>query len=148
VEVDVNAKRFVLTGVLLTSSSILAGQGAATAPGKSPKGATLTHSEPESGAQLYKNYCAACHGIEGKGDGPVVKFLKVPPADLSTLARRNDGKYPADRVAETLRSGTNSGAHGTSDMPIWGPVFQAKGKGVAQMRIQKLTAFVESFQQK
>lgn len=142
------AKGFLLTATLLlgVSGSIVAAQGAAAAQEKSPK--KIMHAEPESGAQLYKNYCAACHGREGKGDGPVVEFLKVPPADLSTLAQRNDGKYPADRVAETLRSGTDTSAHGTSDMPIWGPVFQAKGKGVAQMRIRKLTAFVESLQQK
>lgn len=143
------AKGFVLTGLLLgTSGPILAGPGAAAAQEKSPKKAQITHSEPESGAQLYKNYCAACHGREGKGDGPVVEFLKVPPADLSTLAQRNDGKYPAERVAATLRSGTDRGAHGTSDMPIWGPVFQEQGKGVAQMRIKKLAAFIESLQQK
>jgi mono/diheme cytochrome c family protein len=143
------AAGFVLAGMLLLGvrGAILAAQGVAATPEKSPKNAPI-HREPESGAQLYKNYCAACHGIEGKGDGPVVKFLKAPPADLSTLAQRNDGKYPADRVAETLRSGTDRGAHGTSEMPIWGPVFQSRGKGVAQMRILKLTEHIESLQQK
>jgi mono/diheme cytochrome c family protein len=101
-----------------------------------------------TGAQLYRNYCAACHGVEGKGDGQVARFLKGPPADLSTLAQRNDGKYPADRVAATLDNGTDSGVHGTSDMPIWGPVFQSRGKDVAQTRIRKVTEFVESLQQK
>jgi mono/diheme cytochrome c family protein len=140
---------FVLVGMLLPgiSEAILAAQEAAATHEKSSKKASM-HSELASGAQLYKNYCAACHGIEGKGDGPVVNFLKVPPADLSTLAQRNDGKYPADRVAATLDSGTSRGAHGTSDMPIWGPVFRSKGKGVAQTRIQKLNAFIESLQQK
>jgi mono/diheme cytochrome c family protein len=141
---------FVSAGMLLlgVSGAIVIVQGAAAAQEKGSTKASMAHSEPESGAQLYKNYCAACHGIEGKGDGPVVNFLKVPPADLSTLAQRNDGKYPADRVAATLDSGTNRGAHGTSDMPIWGPVFRSKGKGVVQMRIQKLNAFIESLQQK
>jgi mono/diheme cytochrome c family protein len=140
---------FVSAGMLLlgVSGAIVTVQGGATAQEKGSKKASMARSEPESGAQLYKNYCAACHGIEGKGDGPVVNFLKVPPADLSTLAQRNDGKYPADRVAATLDSSTNRGPHGTSDMPIWGPVFRAKGKGVAQIRIQKLNAFIESLQQ-
>jgi mono/diheme cytochrome c family protein len=139
----------VLAGMLLLGiSGVVGGQSAAAVQEKNPKKKPVTHREPESGAQLYKNYCAACHGIEGKGDGPVVRFLKLPPADLSTLAQRNNGKYPTDRVAATLHSGTDSGAHGTSDMPIWGPVFKSQGKGVAQMRIQKLTEFIESLQQK
>ena len=61
---------------------------------------------------------------------------------------RSIRRYPADRVAAELRSGTDSGAHGTSDMPIWGQVFQSQGTDVAQTRIRKLTEFVESLQQK
>jgi mono/diheme cytochrome c family protein len=146
----VNAKGFVLTAMLLlgVSRQILAAQSETATPKKSVKKEPAASKESESGAQLYKNYCAACHGVEGKGDGPVARFLKGPPADLSTLAQRNNGKYPADRVAATLRSGTNAGVHGTSDMPIWGPVFQSRGKGGSEVRIQKLTEFVESLQQK
>jgi hypothetical protein len=55
--------------------------------------------------------------MEGQGDGPVGRSLKGPPADLRTLAQRNNGKYPADYVAAILRFGTDSAAHGTSDMP-------------------------------
>ena len=144
------SKGFVLTAMLLlgVSREILAAQGETATPKKSLKKEPAASSESESGAQLYKNYCAACHGVVGKGDGPVAGFLKGPPADLSVLAQRNNGRYPADRVAATLRSGTNSGVHGTSDMPIWGPVFQSRGKGGSEMRIHKLTEFVESLQQK
>jgi len=140
----------VLTGMLLLGISgvMLGGQAEAAVQEKNPKKKPVSQSEPESGAQLYKNYCAACHGAEGKGDGPVVRYLKRPPADLSTLARRNNGKYPADRVAATLGSGTDSDAHGTSDMPIWGPVFQSRGKGIAQTRVKELTEFIESLQQR
>jgi mono/diheme cytochrome c family protein len=145
----VKATGLVLTGLLLLgiSGAIPAAQGEAGARKKNLKKEPVS-SESESGAQLYKNYCAACHGVEGKGDGPVARFLKGPPASLSTLAQRNNGRYPADRVASELRSGTDSGAHGTSDMPIWGQVFQSQGKDVAQTRIRKLTEVVESLQQK
>jgi mono/diheme cytochrome c family protein len=145
----VKAKGFVLTTTLLlgVSRAIPAPQGETATPKKNLKKEPVTSGESESGAKLYKNYCAACHGVEGKGDGPVARFLKGPPADLSTLAQRNNGKYPADRVAATLRSGTNNGIHGTSDMPIWGPVFQSQGKGGSETRIHKLTEFVESLQQ-
>jgi mono/diheme cytochrome c family protein len=140
----------VLTGMLLVgvSGAIPAVQGEPGTQKKNLKKEPIASSQSESGAQLYKNYCAACHGVEGKGDGQVARFLKGPPADLSALAQRNNGTYPADRVAATLRNGTDIGAHGTSDMPIWGPVFQSRGKDVAQTRIRKLTEFVASLQQK
>ena len=48
-----------------------------------------------SGKEMYLAYCATCHGKEGKGDGPVASALKVPPADLTTLSKRNDGKFPS-----------------------------------------------------
>jgi mono/diheme cytochrome c family protein len=142
--------KFVLIGMLLVglTGAIPASLGEAGEQKKKLKKEPIASSEAESGAQLYKNYCAACHGLEGKGDGQVAKFLKGPPADLSTLAQRNNGTYPADRVAATLRNGTDSGVHGTSDMPIWGPVFQSRGKDVAQTRVRKLTEFVQSLQQK
>jgi mono/diheme cytochrome c family protein len=146
----VKATGIVLTGMLLigVSEAILATQGEAGTQKKNLKKEPIASSESESGAQLYKNYCAACHGVEGKGDGQVARFLKGPPADLSTLAQRNDGKYPADGVAATLLNGSENSVHGTSDMPIWGPVFQSRGKDVAQTRINNLTKFVESLQQK
>jgi mono/diheme cytochrome c family protein len=145
----VKATGIVLTGMLLVgvSGAIPAARGEAGAQKKNLKTEPTTSSGSESGAQLYKNYCAACHGVKGKGDGQVARYLKGPPADLSTLAQRNNGRYPADRVTATLRNGTDN-VHGTSDMPIWGPVFQSRGKDMAQTRIRKLTEFVESLQQK
>ena len=138
---------FTLAAMLLGVSAAMLGQSGAAAQQKAIK-KMPTASMPESGAQLYKDHCAACHGAEGKGDGPVAGFLKTPPADLRVLAQRNNGKYPADYVSATLRSGTDSGAHGTSDMPIWGPVFRSRGKKLAELRIHNLTEFVESLQQK
>ena len=138
---------FILAATLLGVSAAMLGQSGAAAQQKAIK-KMPTASMPESGAQLYKDHCAACHGAEGKGDGPVAGFLKTPPADLRVLAQRNNGKYPADYVSATLRSGTDSGAHGTSDMPIWGPVFRSRGKKLAELRIHNLTEFVESLQQK
>jgi mono/diheme cytochrome c family protein len=136
-----------LAAMLLGVAVVVLGQSGAAAQQKGPK-KLPANSLPESGAQLYKDHCAACHGTEGKGDGPVAGFLKAPPADLRVLAQRNDGKYPADYVSATLRSGTDSGAHGTSDMPIWGPVFRSRGKKLAELRIHNLTEFIESLQQK
>jgi mono/diheme cytochrome c family protein len=152
------ATNFLLARMLLlgVGGAILVGRGGAAAQDKQAKElkkVPITYSDPRSSAQMYKDYCSACHGMEGKGDGPVGRFLKEPPADLRTLAQRNNGKYPADYVAAILRFGTDSAAHGTSDMPIWGPVFRAqkdkqKNKRGSDLRIQDLTEFVESLQQK
>jgi hypothetical protein len=86
--------------------------------------------------------------MSGAGDGPAVEFLKAPPADLSLMAKRNNGKFPAEHFASVLQFGTESHAHGTSDMPIWGPLFRSQNKDLVQLRIYNLSSFVESFQQK
>ena len=93
----------VLAGALLlaVSGAILAGQGGGAEQEKQEKELKQVpvtyNSKPESGAQMYKDYCAACHGMEGKGKGPVVEFLKAPPPDLTTM----DGVFDASLVTET-----------------------------------------------
>jgi mono/diheme cytochrome c family protein len=147
-----------LAGALLLAVSgvILAGQGGGAEQekqGKEIKKVPVTYSKPESGAQMYKDYCAACHGMEGKGNGPVVEFLKAPPPDLTTMAQRNGGKFPAESVSMTLRFGTEKHPHGTSDMPVWGPLFRSlQGSKVTdpliKLRIANLTSYIESLQSK
>jgi len=140
---------FLLVGIF----SAVQGQNAGISQGdqkKKVKMVDVTYTEPTSGAQMYKNYCAACHGIDGKGDGPAADFLKVWPPDLTMLTQRNNGRYPADHVIATLRHGTSSHAHGTSDMPLWGSVFQTldENRTLGQMRIHNLTVYIESLQRK
>jgi mono/diheme cytochrome c family protein len=115
---------------------------------KGIKKVPIPYSDPSSGAQMYKDYCAACHGAKGMGDGPAVEFLKAAPPDLRTLARRNAGTFPADHVAGMLKFGADSHARGTSDMPLWGPVFRSRDTDpdVAKLRIYNLTEFVETLQ--
>ena len=102
-----------------------------------------------SGKEMYTNYCAACHGAVGKGDGPVATALKVPPTDLTSLASRNNGKFPAAKVRYTLSQGSVA-AHGTSDMPVWGSVLKSVSPGGSntdvEMRINNLTDNVKSLQ--
>ena len=141
-----------LAGLLLLTvgGASLVGQDRGIAQGKEVKLVSMAYSQPTSGAQMYKSYCAVCHGMEGKGDGPAVEFLKAPPPDLRTLAQRNNGKYPADHVGMTLRLGTGGHAHGTIDMPLWGPLFRTldANQSLGDLRIHNLTAFIESLQQK
>jgi len=142
-----------LAGFALGGLLLLAVDGAYL-PGQE-KGTTLVprrDSDPTSGAQMYKDYCAACHGSNGMGNGPAVKFLKAAPPDLRTLAQRNAGRFPADHVTAVLKFGTASHAHGTSDMPVWGPVFRSRDRSaeqnVATLRIYNLTAFIGTLQLK
>jgi mono/diheme cytochrome c family protein len=107
-----------------------------------------------SGADMYKSYCAPCHGTAGKGDGPAASALKQPPSDLTMLAKKSNGKFPAERVSHALKFGTEAAAHGTKEMPIWGPLLGSLQGGpnpsdaMIQLRIANLTKYVESLQAK
>ncbi len=104
-----------------------------------------------SGQEMYKGYCAVCHGTIGKGDGPAASALKVPPPDLSTLAAKNGGKYPALKVSAVIRGENIPAAHGSKDMPMWGNLFWQMSGGHAsevQQRVSNLNKYIESLQQK
>ncbi len=77
----------------------------------------------ERGKELFSEYCASCHGISGKGDGPAAPILKIPPADLTVLATHNKGKFPSVRVLQAIKAGPRIPAHGSEIMPVWGPIF-------------------------
>ena len=103
-----------------------------------------------SGQQMYKEYCAACHGADARGQGPVASLLKVPPPDLTTLAKRHLGKFPYDYVSSVLEFGTGPSAHGSSDMPTWGPIFRyydKQNERVVQQRIKNLCDYLASLQE-
>jgi mono/diheme cytochrome c family protein len=113
---------------------------------------------PVSGAQMFKEYCAVCHGPSGKGGGPVATALKVPPPDLTTLAQRHDGKFPDDYVSNVLKNGVQNPAHGSGEMPVWGPIFDTMNRWKAlcpgmdetpvTLRITNLTNYLKSIQKK
>src|SRR5579864_1362786 len=75
------------------------------------------------GVDLYKSYCATCHGLTGKGDGPIASVLDTSPSDLTTISKRNGGIFPAGRVRKIIAGNDLIKAHGTREMPIWGPIF-------------------------
>jgi mono/diheme cytochrome c family protein len=103
-----------------------------------------------SGKDMFTNYCAACHGPDGKGGGPAVAALKMPPPDLTTLSKRNSGKFPELRVYNTINGDLNLPAHGSKDMPVWGDVLRSieKDSAVQQMRVSNITKYIESIQAK
>lgn len=105
-----------------------------------------------SGKVMYKEYCAVCHGDGAKGDGPYASMLKVPPPDLTTLAKRHDGKFPYDYVSNILRFGPGATIlHGSADMPAWGPIFQSFDKNnerAVERRIKNVCDYLASLQEK
>lgn len=86
-------------------------------------GAPTEAADDAAGRTLYRRLCASCHGIDGRGDGPVAPALGERPADLTTIARDNDGMFPALGVATAIDGTTMPRAHGVSDMPVWGEVL-------------------------
>lgn len=104
-----------------------------------------------AGRALYRRLCASCHGVDGRGDGPVAPALGERPTDLTTIARDHDGMFPALGIATAIDGTTMPRAHGVSDMPVWGEVLQGSAKpedGAAQARdaILLLTDYVRSLQ--
>ena len=80
------------------------------------------------GKSEYESSCASCHGVSGKGDGAMVGMLTKPPSDLTTLARRNGGVFPVQRVSEMIdgRTSVMIGSHGAREMPVWGHVYRSE----------------------
>jgi len=147
-----NLKRALLTLFSLVLAASIAALGEQRSQVQNPlERNQLPPAYVPSGKQLYKDYCAACHGQEGKGHGPVAPSLRQPPSDLTALAKRHLGVFPRDYVAATLRFGPGVSAHGSSDMPVWGPIFQYLDnydENAVRQRIKNLCDFLESIQEK
>jgi hypothetical protein len=98
------------------------------------------------GPDLFRSYCAPCHGADGKGNGPATAALKTKPPDLTTITRRNGGKFPTKRVGETIAGNDRIAAHGSREMPIWGPIFHQveSDRDWGYVRLENLTKYLES----
>jgi mono/diheme cytochrome c family protein len=99
---------------------------------------------------MFREYCASCHGAEGKGDGPAAKALKTVPADLTRISERNGGKFPTAKVRRYIEGLDEIPAHGSREMPVWGQVLRtvAGGQPDVVLRVENLTKYVESLQKK
>jgi len=145
---------------LLVCSFGLSAQTAPAAPAQSAatpankpaiKHVPASYTTPSSGKGMYDAYCASCHGLGGKGDGPAAPALKMPTTNLTTLAAKNGGTYPAAHVAAVIQGDAMTPAHGSKDMPVWGPIFLSIGghsQAEVQLRIRNLTNYLESLQVK
>jgi mono/diheme cytochrome c family protein len=101
-----------------------------------------------SGGATFNAYCTVCHGTLGQGDGPAAKALTKPPADLTQLTRKNNGKFPTMQVKTTIEGENSPMAHGTRDMPMWGPVFRSTEGTISDLRVKNLVDYIQSIQAK
>ena len=102
-----------------------------------------------NGQQMYTDYCASCHGRDGKGNGPAASAFKARPTDLTVLSRNNHGKFPDAHIVAVLNFGTENPAHGSRLMPVWGPIIGSLDRGASpqtQLRISNLIRYLESIQ--
>jgi mono/diheme cytochrome c family protein len=103
--------------------------------------ATTAHgADDDLGARLYFNHCAACHGENGEGGGPVAAAMSVGVPNLRTLAMRNDGVFPADEVRAYIDGRESPASHGDRQMPIWGSVFRGPDQGTAERAVRRRIA--------
>lgn len=81
---------------------------------------------PAGGAALFAKHCAACHGADGRGAGPLAAELRTPPADLTRIAARAGGRFDEAAAMATIDGRRAVAAHGSRDMPVWGEVFASE----------------------
>src|ERR1700733_9006494 len=99
------------------------------------------------GAALYKAYCATCHGVDGKGVGPMSEWLKIKTPDLTRITVREGGKFPLARVQKIIAGEENiTAGHGTREMPVWGPIFSkvTRDEDLGPMRVYNVAKFLET----
>lgn len=108
--------------------------------------------DPYTGPELYRAYCASCHGATGHGDGPVASSMKVEVPDLTRIVVRQ-GHFPTEQIRRIIDGRTTLPPHGTRDMPVWGREFRSAAIGVppqkqsADKLIDLLVAYVRAIQQ-
>ncbi len=145
------SKWFGLGVAVVALAMIAMAQQAAPSQEKVIKHVPVKQTNASSGQEMFNSYCAVCHATDGKGAGPAASALKVPPTDLTQLSAKNGGKYPSMHISSVLRGEAETPAHGSKDMPIWGPLFRHLSQGhdaEVQQRIANLNQYVESIQQK
>lgn len=120
--------------------------GAGAFTGLSPQ--AMAGAAPPDGAQLFRTYCASCHGTTGTGGGAAAVAMKVTPPDLTGIAGRNNGVFPSERVTQIVL-GKGVAAHGERTMPVWGDVFARKVSNVdPKAMVDALVRYLDGLQRR
>jgi len=111
---------------------------------------TETFPGGKGGPEVYRTYCATCHGVSARGDGPLATHLRFAPPDLTLLAKRNGGRFDDEQVHRIIDGRKPVKGHGGPDMPVWGDAFKRSGEGYSEeavkARIDALVAHLKSLQ--
>ena len=137
-----------LCGLLLSALGL---RGEPPAP---PRPRPIEKPEPDRvarGSSAFQVYCASCHGRGAEGNGPMAEFLRIPPKDLTLMAREHGGSFPEDETYSAIDGRRSVRGHGPREMPVWGFGFQVPGRDSDQesevrQRILDLLAFLKSIQ--
>ncbi len=141
----------MLKPLLLTALTVAVAAGMCFAAPNGKLTLKVDKTPATNGRLMYASYCAQCHGVDGRGQGPVASALKVAPSDLTVLSKNNHGKYPDTHLVAVLQNGAEIQAHGTVEMPVWGPILGRMNQNNPQdrlLRISNLSRYVESLQVK
>lgn len=124
-------------------------------PGIAISSASIADDE-HLGIVEYEVACLSCHGIEGRGDGPMAKSLRTAPADLTKISKANNGKFPVRRITEMIDGRAMVAAHGERAMPVWGHRYRQAAESDersseidarARKQINALVRYLETIQQ-
>lgn len=106
-----------------------------------------------TGMEMFEQLCSSCHGLSGRGDGPVAPLIAIGVPDLTRIAYRNQGEFPTENVRRTIDGRWDRRAHGARDMPVWGwQLYDSQSQDDAEERAQvnsmidRLVAYVRSIQ--
>ena len=117
--------------------------------------AEIAAEEELIGSDEYRISCMACHGVGGKGNGSMAELLKVPPSNLTEIAKKNNGVFPLEQVYRTIDGRHGVTGHGDRDMPIWGARYAKEdaerygpygGDEVVRLRILELVYYIQMLQ--
>ena len=153
--------RITLVVVLIGSAVLLTACGGSETEAPEEDAATMQEDETmavssdpvASGEEAFMQYCASCHGQDGRGNGPVADVMTVEPANLTQLRARSGGTFPVDSVYAYIDGRADVQAHGTRAMPVWGNVWGEEPGGEpvpreeVDLRIRQLVEYIRSIQE-
>ena len=139
--------------MVLQAAVLLAGLFAAASTAPDEKAKSQQHdpgrlTQSLNGVDIYRAHCASCHGMTGKGDGPVAPALNTAMPDLATIAQRSGGVFPVARVRKIISGDELILGHGSREMPIWGSIFHQiqQDRDFGEIRLQNITDYLKSIQ--